>query len=480
MPVILALIASAHAAEVVWLSPPDAAQAERVAAAAAATGRPLAPIDLRAAATDATAADTKAYASLIGTLKEVRKYETQLDGELLIIDELAGPIGNVTLVRDEADRTSLFSALAYQGFAVDRYFAGQLGKDPRGQPYRAEYEGLFVAQPWVDAVALDPEREVTPYDIAEAPQRVAYANVMALAKRQLPARLVPMDLPVGATLFADGRPLVVGASGSANLVPGRHLIHAMLDGRVIARWDVRLAPGQKADAVIPLSDAVFTAFIDGLPAATPPPKALSAAIHALGDEVWVADPRDGLRVWKVRADGVSTVELPKVKATTGGSEEGGLSVAAGVMGGWLSTGDFLLQNPDPVLATKATVNAPAVTFGGAVDFDAGPARFGAGVDVAMTLGANHFALYGEDGSTRLRTYPYVAGGVKLAQATLGYAFPHHPTAGLRLTLPIGDVVEARVLGWYGLGVSRDREGGVPFEGTALYAISAGVGGRFDL
>ena len=26
----------------------------------------------------------------------------------------------------------------------------------------------------------------------------------------------------------------------------------------------------------------------------------------------------------------------------------------------------------------------------------------------------------------------------------------------------------------------DREGGVPFEGTALYAISAGVGGRFDL
>lgn len=478
MPVILALIAGAHATEVVWLAPPTAEQAQRVATAAGAARGPLAPIDLRAAASDWTDADAKAREALLATLKDVRKYETQLDGELLIIDELAGPIGKIGLLRDEADRTALFSALAYQGFAVDRFFADQLGKDPRGLPYRSEYEGLFVARPWVDAVALDPEREVTPYDIAEAPQRVAYANVMTLAKRQLPARLVPADLPAGAELYADGRPLVVGASGTANVVPGRHLIHVTLDGHVIARWDVRLEPGQKADAVVQLSDAVFSAFIDGLPAATPPPAALAPALHALGDTVWVADPRDELRVWKVDRDAVSVVELPKVKAPAGDPDEGGLSLAGGVGGGWVSTGDFLLQNPDPALATKATVNAVAVTFGGGADLDVGSARFGAGVDVAMTLGENHFARYG-DATTRLRTYPYLAGGHKLAQATLGYAFPHHPTAGLRVTAPIGPL-ELRVLAWYGLGLKRERDGGEPFAGTALYSISAGVGTRFKL
>jgi hypothetical protein len=476
---LLLMLAGADAAEVVWLAPPAADQAQRVAAAAGATRDGLALIDLRAAATDWTEADAKAYEALTGTLKEVRAYETQLDGELLIMDELAGPIGKIGLVRNDADRTAMFSALAYQGFAVDRFFANTLAKDARGEAYRVEYEGLTVARPWADAVALDPEREVTPYDIAEAPQRVAYGQVMALVKRQLPARLVPADLPAGAELIADGRPLNVGASGSANLVPGRHFIHATLDGRVIARWDLRLAAGQKAEAVVPLSDAVLAAFVDGLAAATAPPEALVPAIHALGDEVWIADPRGELRVWKVRADAVTVVELPKVKATGSSEEdEGGLSLAGGVGGGWLSTGDFLLQSPDPALATKATVNAVAVTFGGGADFDAGPARFGAGVDVAMTLGANHVALYG-DGSTRFRAYPYVAAGIKPAQVTLGYAFPHHPTAGLRAVLPVGPI-EARVLAWYGLGLDREREGGEPFQGTPLYAISAGVGGRMPL
>ena len=33
---------------------------------------------------------------------------------------LAVPIGKISIIRNDADRAALFSALAYQGFAVDR------------------------------------------------------------------------------------------------------------------------------------------------------------------------------------------------------------------------------------------------------------------------------------------------------------------------------------------------------------------------
>lgn len=481
MPIILLLATVAHAAEVVWLEvPADPSAIERVAVAAGATRNPLRDIDLRAAATDAGPADDAAYKALAETLHSLRQYETQLDGELLIIDELSGPLAKVSLVRNGDDRGALFAALAYQGFAVDRFFADQLAKDSRAVPYRVVYEGLAVEGPWADAVAIEPDREVTPYEIAEAPQRVDYGEIMKIVKRQLPGRLVPGELPAGATLRADGRDVVVGPSGTINVGPGRHLVDAELSGHVIARWDVRVGAGEKVDLPAPISDAVFTAFLEGLATASAPPDALKPAIAALGGEVWIADPRGTLRAWKVTADKVEAVVIAKPTATRDpDGDAGGLSVAVAVGGGWLSTGDFYDQDPAGVPYTASAVNAPSVQIGGSADYDLGLLRVGAGVDAAMTLGKYHVALYGT-GSTRFRTAPYAAVGVKYGQVTLGYAFPHHPMVGLRATVPLTEMLELRGTAWYGLGVARTRADGTDWQGDAMFAATAGIAGRFAL
>ena len=79
----LLLTATAPAAEVVWLTPPDDASAARVATVADAQRDPMEPLDLRAAAAAWSSADDEAYRALDAALRDVRTYETRLDGELL-------------------------------------------------------------------------------------------------------------------------------------------------------------------------------------------------------------------------------------------------------------------------------------------------------------------------------------------------------------------------------------------------------------
>src|SRR5687768_9101418 len=86
----LSLAAPAEAAEVVWLgeTPPDPAVWRGIAVQAGARGPALSIDDLRSAATMVGPDDDIAYANLDKALKAVRAYETRLDGELLIMDEL--------------------------------------------------------------------------------------------------------------------------------------------------------------------------------------------------------------------------------------------------------------------------------------------------------------------------------------------------------------------------------------------------------
>ncbi len=472
---LVATLAAALAADVVWLEPPD--EVQRATVLAAAGGQELDLMAFRGAATRFGPADERALRDLSSALADVRSYETQLDGELLIMRDLEGPIADVGVVRDEADRSALFAALAYQGFAVDRFFGEQLSSATEAAAYRLDLNGLTVERPWADAVALEPDRQVSAYDIAEAPQRIAYAGARAVVNEVLPGSVRPPDDTEG-QLFIDGREVAASASGDVKLPPGRHLAHMQRDGVILARWDLRLAPGQQEVLDVALDDAAWSAFLAGLGEASSVPEPLQASVAALGGEVWLA--RSGTRaaeVWSITSDGVAPVaiEAPRGKATPGGAgSRPTLEVA--VLGGWAGSPDFYYQDPR-LPAESATVNAPSVAASVGTSGHIGPVRLGAGLDAWLPLGANHAARTG-DSTVRLRPVPYVLAGIGPASVAVGYALPYHPAVGLRGALPLPGPLELRWIGWFGLPGTRERDGAQPYELHVLGLAGAGLGARF--
>lgn len=474
MPLILAL-SFAHAADVVWLSPPD--DTTRAAVLAAAGGTELDAIELRASASDASDADQAAFKALAAALETVRPYEQQLDGELLIMRDLQRPIESVTLLRDEGDRSALFAALAYQGFAVDRFFGDDLSSSDDAAMYRVEYAGTFAPTPWRDAVALEPERNVSAYDIAEAPQRVRYGAVQQLVGEQLPASLIPGTLPKGSALMVDGRAASADATGSIKVAPGRHLAHVQHGDRVLQRWDLALQPGAQADLEVAVSDGVWKAFVDQLADGGTAPDALLPLFEARGD-VWFARPgAKSPTVFLVDASG--SIRSETVEMTpTGGTDDRTSSrpgIQLGLVGGWTGSHDFYYQNPT-VEPTAGTVNAATVGGSAGVEVPLGPVQVAAGIDVLVPLGADHAAQTGGD-SMRLRPVPHVAVGLRPASVAVGYAFPYHPAVGLRGSVPLVGPLELRWLGWYGLPTTASREGSADYSYRPLGMAAGGVGVR---
>jgi hypothetical protein len=468
---VLTLLA-AHAADVVWLEPADDDQRAAVLAASGGSERDRA--ELRAAATAFGPDDEAALRDLSKALADVRAYETQLDGELVIMRDLQAPVDRIGLLRDESDRSALFAALAYQGFAVDRYFGDRLASAEQAAPYRAELNGLAIERPWLDAVALEPEREVTAYDIAEAPQRIAYAGARAVVGEVLPASIRPPS--VRGTLVVDGREVTAGASGDVKVPPGRHLAHVVRDGRIIERFDLRLAPGEQATLEPSVDDADVERFLAD--PSTGLPEGLAASVDAMGGEVWLARPGDRSPVvWSVTPDGVTEVpiEMPRRGggAPTDGAGRPALQVA--VLGGWTGSQDFYYQDPrNP--AEASTVNAPTVAASLGTSVRVGPLSLGAGVDAFVPLGAYAVARTA-DRSMRVRPVPHLTAGLGPASVAVGYALPYHPAVGLRGGLPLPGPLELRWAGWFGLPGSKDRVDAEPYTTRPLGLVGAGLGAR---
>ena len=182
MLVTVALLPVAAGAPVLWSEDTDPSTRDTVLAMEGASGT-FDPAD----AVGADLGDPDAVIQrLAETLAAVRAFETKLDGELVIMADLQAALDQVEVLRDAADRDAVFKALAYQGFAVDRYFADTLATDDEATSWRAELEDQAVVRPWRDAVAVHPSREATPYDISEAPQRVAFNALRTRLNDALP------------------------------------------------------------------------------------------------------------------------------------------------------------------------------------------------------------------------------------------------------------------------------------------------------
>ena len=467
----------AHATEVVWLEPPSDADRDLVADQAGATRGPLEPIDLRAAATAWSDTDQQAYDALEAALADARTYEKKLDGELVIMRDLAAPLENITIIRNENDRSNVYAALAYQGFAVNRFFGEGLADDEQAAPYRVDLNGVVVERPWMDAVALDPEREVTPYDIAEAPQRVAYGKVAEVVNQALPASLSPSGLPDGAKLIVDGRETPVGPAGNIKLVPGRHLVHIALDGRVIARWAVDLSAGAAKEMGPELDDDAWMSFLSGLADGGEVPAGLAPALKAMGGEVWIARPSDKEpEVFAVRADGMSAVAIERPKPEREGNRK--VSLVLGVHSGWFYSGDFYKQRYDEVEHNDEAVNASSLSMLTVGELGSGILAISAGVQTWYTLGEDHFALV-DDKRYRVRPYFHLGMGLKYLQVTGGYLLPYHPAAGARAAIPLVGPLELHGSGILGFKGTLDREDSdTNYKSEMIRSVQGGLGLRF--
>lgn len=490
IPSLLGLLTTpAQAGEVVWLdAAPSPADVALVAAQAGDDdGRWLTADAFRAAAWDVGPDDRAAWQTLSNALQEVRAFETRLDGELLIMRELQRPLQAITVVPDEDARDQLYAALAYQGFAVDRFFADALATEARAADFRTALPSGVAPSPWVDAIALDPERKPTPYEIAEAPQRVRFNEVRDRVLAELLPGLLVVEggLPEGSTLVVDGRETPLDATGQTRLMAGRHLAHVARDGHFLARFDVRIDAGGETVVRMPLADAGFERWVSDVRAGNAQfvPAGLEPSLEALGDDVHIAWTDDKGRLQVVRVDGTALtpvkVEAARVVSSGGDTDRDvEIQVGVGVGGGWFSSGDFYLQDPANVPRTVAAVNSGTVQLAVDVGAEIGLFRVSAIADTAATLGANHVAFYGDDGRTRIRPDVSLGVGVRWVQATAGYLFPHHPTVGGRVTIPVYEGLEVLGYGRVGLPVTLARADGTEWTGAPVYQAWLGVGYRF--
>lgn len=476
----LATAPVARAAEVVWLSEPSVEDAARIAVLAQAKRGPLTPATFRSGAVvGIDDADSKMNA-LIDALTRVRVHESVLDGELLILDGLQKPLSEVTFVQGRQDRDTLIRALLYQGFAADRFWGGTLATDPAARPWRIQVDGTWVEQPWLDAFALDPLRVVTDSDIAEAPQREAYAALRRTLAQATRATVLAPDLPRGATLYVDGEPQDMDETTVLELLPGRHWFHVEQDGVPLTAQAVRLDPAQRFEVQLDIPQEDWRTFLkvlrDGHGLV---PSTLKPALNAMDDEVWFAEGAGAsIEVWAVKPDGATPVKVPSpATVAQDGGALGNVALAAWVGPSHLHSPDFRAQDPASVPDGPGVINAIAPTGGLSLTWDRDWLRYGLGFDVTLPLGSHHVALSGP-ARYRARPYTYAILGHPLVQATFGLYAPYHLAGGVQATVPlVEDWIEVRGGLRVGGAPPQELSNGDVWRGKVLIQSGVAIGIR---
>lgn len=466
-------LAVATATEVVWLEEPEQAEQIIVATAAGATGPPLTPLELRAAATRWSEVDEENLRALSIALSAARAYESTLDGELLILRDLQPLTAKVTALRDDADRNVLYMALLYQGFAVNRYFGSKLGSDANAEPFR-KLVTRFVEAPWYHAAALEPTRSATNYEIGESPQRTVYEKVRQKLVSLAPATLTPAGLPGTARLIVDGRPTDINPQGQVKVRPGRHILHAEIDGHIVERWDIDATSGTDVPLLPLVDDLLWTRFLAD-PAGEPLAEPIIELVAAMGGEVWLATPNGP--IWSITSTAVTLIDPSSFRAGRSTSLAPWLHrLSAGPLAGWLTSADFYAQAPRTVPRTVSSVNALAIGGWAEISFAVGPLNAGSGLDFLVPTGENHVAFSGKQ-RLRPRPIPYAAFGFGPVDVSAGWLFPYHPAVGLHLTqslLPSGHLV-VRGAGWRGFPLAPHRANGSIWQGAPIYTLTGGLG-----
>jgi hypothetical protein len=479
MSLMLLLVAPAFADRVYWLSPPD----EVSAAAVARTlpGATSAPLDALVTGGVPTILPD-AIDRLREELGEVRPLLQEFDGELQIMARLAKASEDVQILRSEEERNLLRRALLFQGFAVHRYFQDRLGSERAAAPYRVGTGAEAHVAPWLEACALlaAPLR-FAEEDIPEPTQRIAWDATQAYCQSMPSATFVIGALAQGAELRIDGVRIDAGAGTRVRVMPGRHLFHIAVGDVLLMAAQVRLKPG--ADAILnapfgPTELEQLRLLISAGGEGWNVPPAAQVPIEGAEEPVYAAIP-NGERTTLVRLDGgvatrVALRAAPRAAVGAGPAVYG----RAALGGGWVSTGDFFLQNlDDGAIHDRYTVNAGAPAASVSVGISGRYWSVGAGLDAALTVGDYHSLPTG-DVDTNVFLYPHVAAGLPWVQVSAGPLLPWYVGLGGRAHVPLVGPLELFATGLYGVPIDRPRENGQPtFEPLPLYAAWGGVAAR---
>lgn len=409
-------------------------------------------------------------------LGSVRPLANEFDGELQIMARLAKATDDVDILRSEEERNLLRRALLFQGFAVHRYFQDKLGAEAAAAPYRTgEGAGAWVTS-WLDACSLlGVSNAIAEDDIPEKSERLAYDKTQAECQSMPSATFVIGQLAAGAEVRIDGVKIEGGAGVRVRATPGRHLFHVSVGDTLLLAGDARIKAG--SDAVItapfgPTELAQLEGMVQTRKGGWVIPAPARLPIQGLGEPAYIAVP-GGEKTLLLRVDGDVATEMRLAAPPEALAVNVRTRITLG--GGWVSSGDFLLQNlDDGAVADKYTVNAgtPAASVSVAAE-----GRFwsaGVGLDGQLTVGDHHSLPTGET-DTSVFLYPHLAAGLPWVQATVGPLFPWYLGIGGRARIPIVKPVELFASGVYGLPLERPRAEGEPsFTPLPMYSAWGGV------
>lgn len=407
-------------------------------------------------------ADNRALAFLTEELAAVRPLADVFDGELQIMLRLDAAVGQVHALREQ-DRDLLYTALVYEGFAVQRYFQSKLDTDPSADAYITRLNGRVEITAWIEAVALNPEKVPTVADIPDPEVLLAFQEMRARHLLTQTATIQVPNLPEGARLVVNGRE---SATDQARVLAGRHLVAVTQGESILARSELVLAPGAEARVVVPATaeqwEAVAEAILSGPEdiKLSPP---VQAAIASFEQPVHLIVTRRKKNVTYVVQGGTAQRVL---SVTPLPMDDPRLQVSGAVGGGWLYDGEFLIQNYDEgAEISSATVNAatPIVSL----DLEYRPVSklsLTVGGDLALPLGEHQYLPVGDQ---KLRLRPYFYGGIghPYLQVTVGPMLPWRIGVGARAHVPLKRHLELEAAYVYGVGLEIPRDLGGEFEAT---------------
>lgn len=438
------------------------------------------------------AGDVAALEALTAEVEAVSGLLDAFGGEEAIMERLQVALDAVTFLRGPEDRAIVREALLLQGLAVERWWGADLATEDAADPWRTVVAGAWHVRPWVDAVALDPDRRDPPAGLENEP---AWAALDLLRQAQLtapPSYVRAEGFEPDCVLWLDGRP---AAAQRLEVAPGVHRAHVTCGGVVVARGADRLWEGKSLilrrpflHADIPVVAAVLTSAEANV--ALPPPAI--PALASLGDDVRVAVERpDGtVRVFAV-ASGLAWVPavLPEVAPEVDALPEGRLpgpkqawvelKATAGL--GWGYDRDYYTLLADRGIPdARSTVHVPWGVAGLGVAFTPSVFAVGVGADVMAAGTVNGFLVHPDGREQKLRGHVYGEVGLRWLRATAGLLYPWHTAVGGRAVLNVNRWVVVEAGGLYGLSRTEARGPTPPVPGTPAACAWLGAGGHLGL
>ena len=436
----------AHAGEgiIIWMESdaPDDKVRQKVENLTAAEVH-LSHVDLAFPPQPATPEDAARIETLRETMAAGKAKWDEFDVELSIARELEAAVVPIDLIRDKRDLQDIVDARLFQGAAVQKAFSpDDFAVNEDAKPFRKELPGITANAPWVSAMALDPDRELTRADVADGSAFPDLQSLQPAYKELRSAELDVSALPPGATLFIDGTQAKPDDKGIILLRPGAHYTHVLrreiVSGRQIL--DVKSAAELDLPLIVDQTELeqAKTQVLAGLTTGFPDDVKESIedlARHNTGPIFVAALDEKGRPKVVPYARGAALLKSKPVTFVFAGEVGGGVIVSP------------LFDQPDPddPGAARSNVTAPAIM--GHLGFELGIYNFAliGGSDVSLTPA--NVVTYDNNKTASILPQPWGGAGVyvlrptgstptMLLAGTYGWNFPGHLAFGGRVAFGI--------------------------------------------